>query len=88
MENTALYESARTGNFSVAATKKLLADAARPNLEATGMLLIRIGRTYFSLSARSQLVPTQECHRATLAFTFLLLFIIKDKTVDVLITQY
>ena len=27
-ENTALYESARTGNFSVAATEKLLPDAA------------------------------------------------------------
>jgi hypothetical protein len=51
MENTAFYESARTGNFSVAATKKLLADAARPILDATGMLLIRIGRTCFSLSA-------------------------------------
>jgi hypothetical protein len=28
MENTALYESARTSNFSVAATEKLLPDAA------------------------------------------------------------
>jgi hypothetical protein len=28
MENTALSESARTGNFYVAATEKLLADAA------------------------------------------------------------
>jgi hypothetical protein len=28
MENTALYDSARTGNFSVSATEKLLADAA------------------------------------------------------------
>jgi hypothetical protein len=28
MENTALYESARTGNFSVAATEKLLPDVA------------------------------------------------------------
>jgi len=28
MENTALYDSARTGNFSVAATEELLPDAA------------------------------------------------------------
>jgi len=28
MENTAIYDSARTGNFSVAETEKLLADAA------------------------------------------------------------
>jgi hypothetical protein len=28
IENTVLYDSARTGNFSVAATEKLLADAA------------------------------------------------------------
>jgi hypothetical protein len=42
MEKAALYESARTGKFSVAATKKLLPDAARPILEATEMLLITI----------------------------------------------
>jgi hypothetical protein len=52
MENTALHQSARAGNFSVAATEKLLPDAACPILEATEMLLIRIGRTCFSLSAR------------------------------------
>jgi hypothetical protein len=53
MENIALYDSARTGNFSVAATEKLLADAAWPILKATEKLLITIGRTCFSLSART-----------------------------------
>jgi hypothetical protein len=53
MENAALYDSARTGNFSVAAKEKFLPDAARPILEATELLLIRIGRTCFSLSARN-----------------------------------
>jgi len=53
MENTALYESARTGNFYVAATENLLPEAAWPILEATEKLLITIGRTCFSLSART-----------------------------------
>jgi hypothetical protein len=53
MENTALYESARIGNLSVAATKTLLPVAARPILEATEMLLMTIGRTCFGLSART-----------------------------------
>ena len=53
MENTALCESARTGNLSVMATKKLLPVAARPILEATEMLLITIERSCFSLSART-----------------------------------
>jgi hypothetical protein len=53
MENTALYESARTGNFSVAATEKLQPVAAWPIPEATEMLLITIERTCFSLRVRS-----------------------------------
>ena len=44
MENTALHESARTGNFSVAATEKLQRVAAWSILEATEMLLITIAR--------------------------------------------
>ena len=52
MKNTALYKGACTGNFSVEATEKLPPDAAWPIPEATGMFLIRIGCTCFSLSAR------------------------------------
>jgi len=53
MESTALYGSPRTGNFSVAATKKLLPVAARPILEATEMLLITIERSCLSVAART-----------------------------------
>jgi hypothetical protein len=45
IENTVLYESARTGNYSVAATQKLPPDAALPILETTEKLLITIGLT-------------------------------------------
>ena len=53
MENTALYDSAHTGNFSVAATRKLLPVASRPILEATEMLLITIERSCFSVAPRT-----------------------------------
>jgi len=42
-----------TGNFSVAATKKVLPVAARPILEATEMLLITIERSCLSVAART-----------------------------------
>jgi hypothetical protein len=54
MENNALYESARTGKFSVAVTKKLQPDLSRGNrtvFDKDGMHMFKPVRAHWQLNS-------------------------------------